>query len=149
MDDTEFWNKVYAAARKASRAYLATVEGGQPRVRVVFPALEGRKLWIATRPDSAKGRQIRRDPKVELFYEVSAKRPTVHLTITGVAHLVDDPAEKTRIWNAKMFGYDLGEFWPEGPESKDFGLLLIKPHRVEFGTQPGMWQGQGTEVWKA
>jgi len=73
----------------------------------------------------------------------------VHLTITGVARFVDDPAEKTRIWNAKMFGYDLGEFWPEGPESKDFGLLLIKPHRVEFGTQPGMWQGQGTEVWRA
>jgi general stress protein 26 len=148
MDDGEFWNKVYAAARKANRAYLATVEGGQPRVRVVFPAFEGRRLWIATRPDSAKARQLRRDPRVELFYEIGAKRPTVHLTITGVARFVDDPAEKARIWNAKLFGYNLGEFWLEGPESKDFGLLLITAQRVELGTQPEMWQGQRTEVWK-
>ena len=148
MNEPEFWNRVYAAARKASRAYLATVEDGQPKVRVVFPAFEGRKLWIATRPKSPKAWQIRRDPKVELFYEVGDKRPTVHLTLTGVAHLVDDPAEKTRVWNAKLFGYDLREFWPEGPQSKDFGLVLITPHRVELGTQPAMWQGQTPEVWK-
>jgi len=149
MDDTEFWNRVYAAARKASRAYLATIEAGQPRVRVVFPAFEGRSLWIATRPDSPKARQIGRHPKVELFYEVGGKRPTVHLTITGVARLVDDPAEKTRVWNAKLFGYGLGEFWPGGPESNEFGLVLINPHRVELGTQPAMWQGQKPEVWMA
>jgi len=148
MNEPEFWNSVYAAARKASRAYLATVEDGQPRVRVVFPAFEARNLWIATRPNSAKARQIRSDPKVELFYEVGAERPTVHLTVTGVARLVDDPAEKTRIWNARLFGYDRGEFWREGAQSKDFGLVLITPHRVELGTQPAMWRGQKPAVWR-
>lgn len=148
MDDVQFWTAVHGAARKAGRAYLATVEGGQPRVRVVFPAFEGRALWIATKPGSPKARQMRRDPRVELFFEVGAKRPTVHLTVTGVARFVDAAAEKARVWNAKLFGYDLGEFWPEGPGSKDFSLVLITPHRVELGTQPAMWKGQAPEVWK-
>src|SRR5881396_3396573 len=30
-----------------------------------------------------------------------------------------------------------GEFWPEGPASKDFGLLLITPHRVELRERGG------------
>ena len=149
MNETEFWAGVYAAAKAAGRAYLATVENGKPKVRVVFPAFEGRKLWIATKPDSAKARQIRDHPEVELFYEVGPKRPTVHLTVTGLARFVDDRAEKRRVWEAGMFGYDLREFWPEGPESTDFGLLVITPRRIEIGRQPAMWQGQSPAVWKA
>src|SRR5437870_2967382 len=38
---------------------------------------------------------------------------------------VDDQAEKTRIWNARLFGYDLGEFWPEGPQSKEIAALNV------------------------
>jgi general stress protein 26 len=147
MNDVEFWNGVHAAARRASRAYLATVEAGQPRVRVVFPAFEGHTIWIATRPSSAKARQINRDARVELFFEVGSRRPTVHLTVTGLAHLVGDPSERTRVWNAHLFGYDLGEFWPAGPVSKDFTLIRIAPQRVELGTQPAMWQGQRARVW--
>jgi general stress protein 26 len=149
MDEEAFWNRVRAVAKRASRAYLATVENSGPRVRVVFPAFEGAKLWIATKPGSAKARQIRRDPGVELFYEVGANPKAEHLTIRGEARFIDDADEKQRIWNARIFGYDLSRFWPEGPQSADFGLLLVTPHRVELGTQPGLWQGQPPEVWRA
>ena len=149
MDDVEFWSEVYAAAKSAGRAYLATLDNGKPRVRVVFPAFEGRKLWVATKPGSAKARQVRSHPEVELFYEVGPKRPTVHLTVTGLARFVDDRVEKSRVWEAKLFGYNLREFWPEGPESTDLGLLMITPQRIEFGRQPAMWQGQRPAVWRA
>jgi len=149
MNDAEFWSRVHAVARNASRAYLATVDAGQPRVRVVFPAFEERTLWVATKTTSAKARQLRTDPKVELFFEVGTKRPTMHLTVTGLAELVDDPAEKARVWKAKLFGYDLREFWPEGAASSEFGLVRITPVRVELGAQPAMWQGQRPEVWRA
>jgi general stress protein 26 len=149
MDDDSFWGKVYEVARKANRAYLATVDRGHPRVRAVFPGFEGRKLWVATKRNSAKARQIERDAKVELFWEVGSTRPTAHLTVTGTARFVDDPSEKTRIWNAKLFRYRLVEFWPKGPGSEDFGLLLITPDRVELGFQPAMWQGQKPDVWRA
>jgi len=149
MNDDEFWEKVHAVARKAGRAYLATVDRGKPRVRVVFPGFEGRQLWIATKRNSTKARHIERDPNVELFWEVGSTRPTAHLTLTGVARFVDDGALKTRIWDGGVFGYGLSEFWPEGPQSSDFGLVLIAPNRIELGWQPALWQGQKPQVWTA
>ena len=148
-DQEAFWNRVRAVAKRAGRAYLATVDSGRPRVRVVFPAFEERNLWIATRRNSAKARQIELAPDIELFWEAGNSRPISHLTVTGVAHFVDDLPEKERVWNAALFGYDLAEFWPDGPESGDLGLLFVTLQRVELGTQPGMWQGELPEVWRS
>jgi general stress protein 26 len=149
MADADFWEKVHAAARDSNRAYLATTDNGQPKVRVVFPAFEDRVLWIATQPRSAKALHISRDSRVELFYEVGSARPITHLTVTGNARLIHDLEEKFRVWNLRIFGYDLREFWPSGPDSKDLTLIHIDPLRVELGVQPAMWQGQKPEVWKA
>jgi general stress protein 26 len=149
MAESAFWGKVHAAARNSNRAYLATTDNGQPRVRVVFPAFEDRVVWIATQPRSAKALQIARDQRVELFYEVGSQRPVTHLTVTGKAKLIDDLEEKFRVWNLRIFGYDIREFWPSGPDSKDLTLIRIEPLRVELGTQPAMWKGQKPEVWKA
>ena len=149
MLDSRFRERVHAAARNSNRAYLATTDNGQPKVRVVFPAFEGGVLWIATKPNSAKALQIARDPRVELFYEVGTQRPITHLTVTGKAQLIDGLEEKIREWNLRIFGYDLREFWPSGPESRDLSLIHVDPLRVELGTQPAMWQGRKPEVWKA
>jgi general stress protein 26 len=149
MAGSDFWERVHAAARNSNRAYLATTDNGQPRVRVVFPAFEGRVLWIATQPRSAKALQIARDPRVELFFEVGTQRPITHLTVTGNARLIGDLDERIRVWNLRIFGYDLKEFWASGPDSKDLTLVHIDPLRVELGVQPAMWQGQKPEVWKA
>ena len=149
MAESDFWEKVHAAARDSNRAYLATSDNGQPKVRVVFPAFESRVLWIATQPRSAKALHIARDPRVELFYEVGTQRPITHLTVTGKARLINDLEEKIRVWNLRIFGYDLKEFWPSGPDSKDLTLIHIDPLRVELGVQPALWLGQKPEVWKA
>lgn len=149
MTESDFWERVHAAARNSNRAYLATSDNGQPRVRVVFPAFEDRVLWIATQPHSAKALHIAREPRVELFYEVGSQRPITHLTVTGRARLIDELEERIRVWNLKIFGYDLREFWPAGPDAKDLALIRIDPVRVELGTQPAMWQGQKPEVWRA
>jgi len=58
MDETSFWTKVHATAAKATWAYLATVDGTQPRVKVVHPAFERERVWVATGRASAKARQI-------------------------------------------------------------------------------------------
>ena len=147
--DSKFWERVRAAARNSNRAYLATTNNGQPKVRVVFPAFENRVLWIATKPSSPKALHIARDQRVELFFEVGSQRPITHLTVTGKAKLIDGLEEKIRVWNLRIFGYDLREFWPSGPDSKDLTLIHIDPLRVELGIQPAMWQGQKPEVWKA
>src|SRR5713101_2831803 len=148
-DQDSFWTKVRVVAKRAGRAYLATVDAGRPRVRVVFPAFEERNLWIATKRNSAKARQIEREPNIALFWEAGNSRPISHLTVDGIARFVDDSSEKERVFGAKLFGYDLMEFWPGGPQSADFGLILVTVQRVELGSQPGMWQGQRPEVWSS
>ena len=147
MADSSFWNKVHAAASKATWAYLATTVGTQPKVRVVHPAFEGARVWIATGRGSAKARQIAKNSNVELFYQIGTEM--VHLTVTGKAIFVDDLAEKKRIWNGKVFDYDLGQFWPKGPESEDFGLMLITPARVELTSLTDMTTGKKPEVWRS
>ena len=146
MADSSFWSKVHATAAKATWAYLATVDGTQPRVKVVHPAFEGERVWVATGRGSAKARHIGRNSNVELFYQVGPE--TIHLTVTGKATFVEDPAEKKRVWNAKVFDYDLSQFWPDGPDSKDFGLMLITPARVELTSLPEMMTGKKPELWR-
>jgi general stress protein 26 len=146
MDESSFWNRVHAAAAKATWAYLATAVGDQPKVRVVHPAFEGERVWVATGRDSAKARQVGKNSNVEMFYQVGAD--TVHLTVTGKAVFVEDLSEKKRVWDAKLFDYDLSQFWPDGAESKDFGLMLITPTRVELTSLPEMMTGKKPEVWR-
>jgi general stress protein 26 len=146
MDELSFWTRVHAAAAKATWAYLATALGDQPKVRVVHPAFEGERVWVATGSGSAKARQVGKNSNVEMFYQVGADM--VHLTVTGKAAFVEDLAEKKRIWNASIFDYDLAQFWPAGAESKDFGLMLITPTRVELTSLPEMMTGKKPEVWR-
>jgi general stress protein 26 len=146
MTEAEFWNKAREVGAKATWAYLATTIGDQPKVRVVHPAIEGRRVWVATGRNSAKARQIGKNPRVELFYQIGSEM--VHLTISGRARFVEDPLEKKRVWEGKIFDYELGQFWPQGPGSKDFGLMLIEPERAELTSLPDMTQGKSPERWQ-
>jgi general stress protein 26 len=72
----------------------------------------------------------------------------VHLTIPGHAQFVEDPIEKQRVWEGKIFDYELGQFWPQGPGSKDFGLLLIEPESAALTSLHDMTQGKSPERWR-
>jgi general stress protein 26 len=146
MTEAEFWNKACEVSAKATWAYLATTIGNQPKVRVVHPAIEGRRVWVATGRNSAKARQIGKNPRVELFYQIGSDM--VHLTITGRARFVEDPLEKKRVWEGKIFDYELAQFWPQGPGSEDFGLMLIEPETAELTSLPDMTQGKSPERWQ-
>jgi general stress protein 26 len=143
----DIWQKFHDAAKKATWAYLATAVGDQPKVRVVHPAFEGERLWVATGRHSPKAAHVAKNPKVELFYQAGPE--FVHLTVTGKARFVDDPAEKKRVWEGKVFDYDLAQFWPGGHQAPDFGLMLITPSRIELTTMMDMMQGKQPLVWRA
>jgi len=147
MDEAAFWNRVHQIASKATWAYLATAKGNQPKVRIVHPAFEGDRLWIATGRTSPKAAHIETNPRVELFYAVGPEM--IHLTVTGRAKFIDDLAEKKRVWTSKVFDYDLAQFWPAGPESPDFGLLFVEPKKVELTSLAEMAANKPAEVWRA
>ncbi|HLI79618.1 MAG TPA: pyridoxamine 5'-phosphate oxidase family protein [Candidatus Binataceae bacterium] len=147
MSDSEILQKFHDVAKKATWAYLATSAGDQPKVRVVHPAFESSRLWIATGRTSAKAAQIAKNPKVELFYQVGPE--FLHLTVTGNARFIDDTAEKKRVWEGKIFDYDLAQFWPGGHQAPDFGLILVTPSRIELTSMPEMMQGKKPLLWRA
>jgi general stress protein 26 len=147
MTEAETWQKFHEAAQKATWAYLATAAANQPKVRVVHPAFEGERLWVATGRNSAKGKHIAKNPKVELFYQVGPE--FVHLTVTGNARFIEDAAEKKRVWEGKVFDYDLAQFWPSGHQAPDFGLLLVTPARIELTSMMEMMQGKKPLRWRA
>ena len=137
MSDADTLHKFHEVAKKATWAYLATTSGTQPKVRVVHPAFEGERVWVATGRASAKAAHIAKNPKVELFYQVGTE--FVHLTVT----------EKKRVWEGKIFDYDLAQFWPGGHQSKDFGLMLVTPSRIELTSMMEMMQEKPPLPWRA
>ena len=83
-----------------------------PRFASCIP--RSRASAYGSRRDARRPRRghVDKNPKVELFYQIGADM--VHLTVTGKAKFVEDITEKKRIWNGKVFDYDLSQFWPGG-----------------------------------
>ncbi|HZQ37139.1 MAG TPA: pyridoxamine 5'-phosphate oxidase family protein [Dehalococcoidia bacterium] len=146
---TGFDAEITATVKAAIWAFLATAGGRQPHVRVVHPVWEGGAVWIATRSSSAKVRQLQRNPRAELFYWTKEGR---HLTVTGVCTVVEDAAEKSRIWlvfkGDPIAGYDPGVIW-RGAHDPNFCLLRLDPHRIEAFNAPELAQGVQPRLWRA
>jgi general stress protein 26 len=118
-----------AAAREVMGAEtycaLATVdETGRPQVRTMnpFPPDEDMVVWMATSTRSRKVAQIKRDPRVALYY-ANHKTPIGSVVITGRAELVDDMAE---ILKRKRAYWDR-----EFPGLRDLTLIKVVPERVD------------------
>ena len=143
-DDTaEFFREVEAASKKAVWCALATVDRNSPRVRIVHPTWDGQVLWLATGPQSAKVRQIRANPTVEVQFQV-APPEFVHVVVRGRAELCDDPEDRRRAWD--VIDYDLTAFGSKGPDDPNFLPVKILPERVELSE---MFGSVNKRVWQS
>jgi len=114
--------KIKNAAREimtaAGTCALITLdEEGRPRVRVMDPFLPESDftVWFGTNPKSRKVNQIKKNPKVTLYYLDSDA--SGYVMIHGKAQLVDDQKVKEKRWKDEWEA-----FYPNKPE----GYLLIK-----------------------
>ena len=114
--------KLVTAAREimteAGTCALITLdEEGRPRVRVMDPFLPESDftVWFGTNPKSRKVAQIKKNPKVTLYYLDSDS--SGYVMIHGTAELVDNQKEKEKHWKEEWEA-----FYPKRPE----GYLLIK-----------------------
>jgi general stress protein 26 len=97
------WEQVVEFLQGAGLAHLATVSSeGWPHVSVVSPAVEGDRLWIATRTGSAKARNIAVNPRAALVWQ-----PRAEIYLWAMAAVVADEAEKRRLWGSGVFAFDL------------------------------------------
>jgi general stress protein 26 len=134
-EQTDFFAAIEEASKKAIWCAIATAGPDGPRVRIVHPTWEGRSLWFATGTTSPKIAQIRHQPAVDVQFQV-APPDFVHVLVRGTAAIIDDAAEKKRVWD--VIDYDLSQFWPGGPTDPNYSPVRIDPERVElskmFGT---------------
>ncbi len=137
--------QVLAAAREIMTAQqycgLITVdEDGLPQIRTMnpFPPDEDMVVWMATNTRSRKVEQIRRDPRVALYYADHAKA-TGYVAITGKAVLVADMKEVLKRKRA---------YWDTAfPGLKNIVLIKVVPERLDvvnyrlgFGPNPVTWR---------
>ncbi len=97
---------------------------GNPRVRVMdpFPPEGEMTIWFATNPNTRKVEEIRAEPKVTVYY--FDPEALGYVTISGVARLVEDPAEKARHWKDEW-----KSFYPNREDA--YLLIEVTPDWLE------------------
>lgn len=139
----EFFNAVDEACKKAIWCAVATINGNEPRVRMVHPTWDGDVLWFATGPESPKARQMRDNSNVDIQYQVTPP-DFIHVLVRGTAELVTDQETKNHAWDA--IDYDLTAFGSTGPDDVNFLPVRIRPTRVELSE---MYGSMNKRVWRA
>jgi PPOX class probable F420-dependent enzyme len=134
------WSDV--AAHLTGQAHIATVRAdGSPHVAKVWPALDGRTIWIGTRATSGKARNLRANPEAALMFE-----PAGEAYVSGDVEVVSDLATKERIWNSGIFPYPMAGFFGAA-DRDDFVLLKFTPRRAIVMTQGE--SGLQRDTWRA
>ena len=111
-------------------AYLATTHIDQPFVRPVSPIVEDDlTIWVTTFLSSRKVSHVRHNPRICLAF-VEQPQGDKAAFVFGEARTVSDMENKKKVWRLARF--DLSQHFPDGPESKEFGLLKITPKRIEW-----------------
>ena len=129
-------------------ALITTGRDGRAQARTMdaFAPEEDMTIWLATNPLSRKVAEIRRNPRVTLYY--FDRESAAYVTIYGTARLVNDKTEKAKRWKE-----DWKTFYPD--RDKSYLLIRVTPERLEVvninkgvvGTSP-TWQPLSVTFYK-
>ena len=132
--------------------HVATVDtSGKPRTRILHPLWEGTTGWIATGRHSLKEKHLAANPHVSLSYWDPQQQ---NVYVEAMAQWEDDPETKRRIWalfgsTPEPAGYNLGDFFPGGPDG-GWGLLKLTASRIELSGMADTAAGLPMRrVWRA
>jgi general stress protein 26 len=121
--------QLIAAAREtmSTARYCALItldSAGRPQARTLdpFPPDANMVVWLGTNPRTRKVAEIRRNPRVTLYY--FDRESQAYITISGIARLVNDPKEKAKHWKDEW-----KDFYPD--RAKDYLLIAVTPLRLE------------------
>jgi PPOX class probable F420-dependent enzyme len=101
------WWRDFLAADPPRTAKLATVRAdGRPHVAPVWIALDGDDIVLTTNTATAKGKALRRDPRVSLCVD-DERPPFSFVMVEGTAELSEDPDDLRR-WATVIGGRYMG-----------------------------------------
>jgi general stress protein 26 len=108
--------------------HLSTLDGDQPRVRVMTLIAYDQKLWVATRTGDDKVDQIRRNSNVEFTLVVPGEDRTGCLRVTADAVIVEDQSTRDEV--ASVIPWFTG-YW-KSSENPDFTLIRLDLKKILF-----------------
>jgi uncharacterized pyridoxamine 5'-phosphate oxidase family protein len=108
--------------------HLATMDGNQPRVRMLSFTPYDNKLWIVARSGDDKIGQIRKNSNVEFTLAVKGKERTGCLRATGEAHIVVD--QKMRDTVTSVIPWFTG-YW-KSSQDPNFTLIRLDMKKILF-----------------
>jgi general stress protein 26 len=126
------WSRaeLIAAAREVitTARYCALITTGadgraQARTMDPFAPAGDMTVWFGTNPRSRKVAEIRRRPRVTIYY--FDRDSQSYVTIHGVGRLVNNDDEKAKHWKSEWSG-----FYPS--RERDYMLIEVKPERLEI-----------------
>ncbi len=114
--------------KDAGFGYLATNEGGQPRVRPMMPHLnDDGKLLLALLGRSRSIAQIKENPQVEFCF---VDRKMWYARVSGKAVISENKDNKEILWN----NIPMLKQYFSGPEDGNFVLVEVDIEAVEAMT---------------
>jgi len=98
---------------------------GQPHVRTMDPFTpeENLVVWFGTNSNSRKVKEIRNDARVSLYYV--DPEGSGYVVIGGLAHIIDDPDEKTVHWKKEWEAYYKNQ-------KEAYILIKVVPEKIEI-----------------
>jgi general stress protein 26 len=130
MMDSDVTKIVSIMKASCLHAYLATVDGDEPRVRPVTAMVEDdMSIWVATFSNSRKVKQLGKNPNVCLAF-VEHPGGDKAAVVLGRAVPETSPEQRRRVW--KLSPSDLTAYFPDGPDSQAYCLLRIAPRQIEW-----------------
>lgn len=126
IDPAEVLQRALEIVRKVRFPMLATIDGGQPRVRPVSPVrTEGFTVYVANLRSYGKTADIAANPRVELCY---LDEDHNQVRITGEAETVMDRKTLEDIWNSnRLLQHYLGSI-----DNPQLIVYRIRPVRVRY-----------------
>ena len=121
-------SEVWPHFKAGGLIHLSTLDGDQPRVRMMALTVYDEKLWIVTRTGDDKVVQIRKNSNVEFTLTVPGKERTGCLRATAEANIVED--DDARLDVASAIPWFTG-YW-KSSEDPNFTLIRLDLKKILF-----------------
>jgi general stress protein 26 len=114
---------------EGSCALISIDDEGIPRVRAMDPFApeEDLTVWFGTNSRSRKVDQLKKDPRVTLYY--LDEDASGYVIVQGVARLVNDTKEKDKRWKVEWEAF-------YSDKTKDYLLIEVTPIWMEVLSPP-------------
>lgn len=108
--------------------HLATLDGENPRVRMMSLIEHNEKLWLASRSHWDKIDQIRKNPNIEFTVPVRGEQEIGCIRVTGKAKIIENQSVREEL--AKAIPWFNG-YW-KSPEDPAFALISLTLSSIKY-----------------